>query len=1047
MPHARLSTRLLLLSAAVALASALLLVLLWNGISPADAQGDGSERPAKPTGLEVDTTAGSLDVSMDWDDVDGATDYLVRWRFHGPDQELNEGVMPTSSDADITVAAYGRWVVRVQACNDGGCGPAMAQTLSVAPGQPSNLAVNTGSSALDLSVSWKAVAGADGYNVRWRRADGNFAPANLVDTAATSASITVADYGRWWVRVDACKGEVCGPGAIHVVDTPPGPPANLTVASSTGELSVTTTWDATADATSYQLRWKRPSGEFEAGNEMVAAAASATITVSGYGEWEVTLQACNHAGCGPDTSRVARVVPHLPGQVSGLTAAVDAAGSSVVLSWHAPTDGGAATGYRILRRVASAGSSFLTLVDDTGNTDTAYTDTTVAVGAGYIYRVQAVNFAGAGERSGTAEVFFTDKPGRPSNLSAELDALASYQDSGHSVTLTWEAPAGGASATGYQILRREATDTSSLAALVADTDTTYQDASVVAGKSYIYRVQARNAAGVGAESGSVQVAVPDYHIGRSIKYGAIPAIDNPTFVKASQAIHYDADDYVVGVSINGDTRAYAIPQIYAREVVNDTVGGTPVIVTYCWICQTVIVFERTIDGTVHDFGASGGLMDRTNSATESPCLVMYDRQTKTLWSQVLGLGVRGEQNGVQLQTVPATFTTWGEWKKAHPTTKAMGLTGHSPGDNPTVSTADPKDDANAAVAAAPVGDKRIAYPFSRIMGDSVRNVEFNGVNLLVFYDTGSKTALIFDRKVDNRTLSFRHHSDSGGGTMLVDRQTDSKWNAFTGVATAGQLKGRQLARIHSHPIFWKTWQNYYPDSRVYAAPVRLASPTRLQVSNGTGPLDVSATWDAATGADAYRVRWRALTGDFESANLVETTGTSASFTVADYGRWRVRVEACEAGTCGWGAIGAVDVPPGQPQNLAVSGGSSPLDLSVTWDAVTGADSYQVRWRTPTGAFETANLVDTAATSASITVADHGRWWVRVWACKGTICGPRATRVVDIAAPAKSELNLAPALDTAGKVRPRTFTAIVGRGGGSGLPYLALAQDRGEQFPG
>ena len=118
---------LLLVSAAVFLPGVLLAD--W---SPFSAQSeDGSEVPDKPTGLSVATEQGSMDVSADWDDVEGADDYLVRWRPNG--ERLNEGVRAQSSSAAITVAAYGEWVVRVQACNDAGCGKPAAERFSVAP--------------------------------------------------------------------------------------------------------------------------------------------------------------------------------------------------------------------------------------------------------------------------------------------------------------------------------------------------------------------------------------------------------------------------------------------------------------------------------------------------------------------------------------------------------------------------------------------------------------------------------------------------------------------------------------------------------------------------------------------------------------------------------------------------------------------------------------------------------------------------------------------------------------------------------------------------
>ena len=99
----------------------------WQGETPP---------PGKPSGLTLDTEAGSLEVGVDWDDVDGATDYLVRWRLRGPGHTLNEGVRPTSSETQITVTESGKWVVRVEACNDAGCGPPVAQQVDITEAQP-----------------------------------------------------------------------------------------------------------------------------------------------------------------------------------------------------------------------------------------------------------------------------------------------------------------------------------------------------------------------------------------------------------------------------------------------------------------------------------------------------------------------------------------------------------------------------------------------------------------------------------------------------------------------------------------------------------------------------------------------------------------------------------------------------------------------------------------------------------------------------------------------------------------------------------------------
>ena len=103
-------------------------VVVWTGEDSARAN-DGTEAPAKPTGLRVATEPGSLGVSVDWNDVDGATSYWVRWRLFHPDHKLNEGVRLTGLSTDITVPSYGEWVVRVQACNGDTCGRAFGEEI------------------------------------------------------------------------------------------------------------------------------------------------------------------------------------------------------------------------------------------------------------------------------------------------------------------------------------------------------------------------------------------------------------------------------------------------------------------------------------------------------------------------------------------------------------------------------------------------------------------------------------------------------------------------------------------------------------------------------------------------------------------------------------------------------------------------------------------------------------------------------------------------------------------------------------------------------
>ena len=232
------------------------------------------EIPDKPTGLRADTALDSLNVSMDWDDVDGATHYLVRWRLAGSGDKLNEGVEVQSSDGNITVDEYGEWVVRVEACNSAGCGDHLAkrfkaesatETTPVAPlststpettptptpepvtelpDKPTGLGVDTVPGSLDVSVDWDDVDGATHYLVRWRAAG----PGNKLNEGVLPQSsdtvITVTDFGDWVVRVEACNDAGCGPPLARRFEVEPAPeptPALEETATSTPATSATTT--------------------------------------------------------------------------------------------------------------------------------------------------------------------------------------------------------------------------------------------------------------------------------------------------------------------------------------------------------------------------------------------------------------------------------------------------------------------------------------------------------------------------------------------------------------------------------------------------------------------------------------------------------------------------------------------------------------------------------------------------------------------------------------------------------------------------------------
>ncbi len=143
----------------------------------------------------------------------------------------------------------------------------------------------------------------------------------------------------------------------------------------------------------------------------------------------------------------------------------------------------------------------------------------------------------------------------------------------------------------------------------------------------------------------------------------IPAIDNPVFKPVAEADHLADTEPVIGLIVAGDARAYPLGVLIWHEIVNDTVGGVPVAVTFCPLCNTSIVFDRRVDGRVLDFGTTGKLRNSD--------LVMYDRQTESWWQQFLGEGIVGEMTGKRLKMLPARIESFARFRARAPEGKIL----------------------------------------------------------------------------------------------------------------------------------------------------------------------------------------------------------------------------------------------------------------------------------------------------------------------------------------------------------------------------------------
>jgi hypothetical protein len=142
----------------------------------------------------------------------------------------------------------------------------------------------------------------------------------------------------------------------------------------------------------------------------------------------------------------------------------------------------------------------------------------------------------------------------------------------------------------------------------------------------------------------------------------IPALVAPRVVSAASA-PWRADERIIGIVIKGTARAYPIAVLNWHELVNDALAGVPVLVSYCPLCGTGMVFRREFSGRTLTFGVSG-LLYRSD-------LLLFDRETESLWSQIASVAVTGAAIGTRLELIRSHHSTWGDWRKAHPETTVL----------------------------------------------------------------------------------------------------------------------------------------------------------------------------------------------------------------------------------------------------------------------------------------------------------------------------------------------------------------------------------------
>ena len=261
----------------------------------------------------------------------------------------------------------------------------------------------------------------------------------------------------------------------------------------------------------------------------------------------------------------------------------------------------------------------------------------------------------------------------------------------------------------------------------------------------------------------------------------IPSIDNPKFVTADDADFLRGKDRILGVFRNGIAKAYPIRILDYHEIVNDHFGDQAIVVSYCPLCYTGMVFSAQAADSNLTFGVSGLLYNSD--------VLLYDRQTGSLWSQILSVAISGPLKGVTLTSLPASHTTWRDWSARHPGTLVLSTdTGF-------------RRDYRRSPYLDYSRTGRLMFPVQNSSKEYRKKELVLGISA-----HGNTKAYPFEELEKNRQERFE--DSLGGQTFTVE------WSKAEDFARILDDNGREIPSVIA---YWFAWYAFHPDTEIFRA--------------------------------------------------------------------------------------------------------------------------------------------------------------------------------------------------------------------------------------